>query len=72
MSRTFHHTRRYRALENRKNGMPWRKISDGPPRWLKKQWQGEIRSYHKEEMLRNPEDPFLTSPRRIANLWDWF
>jgi hypothetical protein len=48
------------------------KIADGPPRWLKKRWAGEVRSYHKREMLRFPEDPFLSNPRRITDVWDWY
>ncbi len=32
----------------------------------------EVRSYHKEEMLRNPEDPVLSDPHRITDLWDWY
>jgi hypothetical protein len=72
VSRTFHHSRRYREQLNRNKEMPWWKVGDGPPRWMKQQWAGEVRSYHKEEMLRNPDDPVLSHPRRIADLWDWY
>lgn len=72
MSRTFHHSRRYRELQSGKKEMPCWKIAGGPPRWLKQKWAGEVRSHHKEEMLRNPEDPILSDPRRISDLWDWY
>jgi hypothetical protein len=55
-----------------KKEMPWWKIGGGPPHWLKQKWAREVRCYHKEEMLRGPDDPFLSDPRRITDLWDWY
>lgn len=72
MSRTFHHSRRYRERQSKKQEMPWWKIGGGPPRWLKQKWAGEVRCYHKEEILRDPDNPFLSDPRRITDLWDWY
>jgi hypothetical protein len=66
VSRTFHHSKSYRRK------LPWFKFGGGPPAWLKKKWAEEVRNYHKAEMLRNPEDPFLSNPRRITDLWDWY
>jgi hypothetical protein len=48
--------------------MPWWKVNGGPSRWFKQKWASEVRSYHKAEMLRHPEDPFLSDPRRITDL----
>jgi len=72
VSRTFHHSRRYRERQSKKQEMPWWKIGGGPPRWLKQKWAGEVRCYHKEEILRDPDNPFLSDPRRITDLWDWY
>ena len=72
MSRTLHHSRRYREQQNKRKQMPWWKISGGPPGWLKQKWSSEVRCYHKAEMLVHPEDPFLSDPRRITDLWDWY
>ena len=33
--------------------MPWWKLHNGPDRSQKKAWTGEIRSFHKREMLRS-------------------
>lgn len=55
-----------------KKEMPWWKIGGGPPHWLKQKWAGEVRCYHKEEMLLDPDDPTLSDPRRITDLWDWY
>lgn len=72
MSRTIYHSTRYRRQECGKWTMPWWKVRGGPSSWRKKVWAGEVRSYHKQEMLRDPEDPSLTNPRRITDLWHWY
>ncbi len=72
MSRTFHHYRKKREQACDKKRLPWWKIGDGPPHWLKQKWNSEVRSYHKAEMLLNPDDPSLSNPRRISDLWDWY
>ena len=52
--------------------MPWWKIGGGPSHWMKQKWSGEVRSYHKDEMLREPDDPALGKPHRITDAWDWY
>jgi len=72
MSRTIHHDKRYRKQQMEKNLLPWWKLTSSQTSWIKQQWSSEVRSSHKQEMFREPEDPSLTKPRRISNLWDWF
>lgn len=71
MSRTYHHSWRYRLELDRRCKLPWWKLWTGPPRWMKRLWAGEVRTTHKQEMLRHSEDPVLTHPRRIVDPWDW-
>ena len=52
--------------------MPWWKIGGGPPPWMKQKWASDVRNYHKEEMLRHPDDPAFSNPHRITDLWDWY
>jgi hypothetical protein len=51
--------------------LPWWKVRGHLSRWLKQRRAREVRSVHKREMLRSPDDPFLTNPRRITDLWHW-
>jgi len=72
VSKTFHHTWSHRIALSCAKKLPWWKLADCPNHWIKQQWAGEVRRRHKQEMLRNPEDPVLTNPRRITDPWDWF
>ena len=72
MSRTYHHTWCVREELSRTKKMPWWKLGDFPSHWIKQQWASKVRSYHKQEMLRNPEDPALSQPRKITDPWDWY
>ena len=72
MSRTYHHSWRYREALSRAKKLPWWKLADSPTHWVKRQWAREVRNCHKREMLRNPEDPVLGDPRRITDIWDWY
>jgi hypothetical protein len=44
----------------------------GPGRTQKKLWIREVRNYHKWEMLRFPDDPIFSHPRKITEFWDWY
>jgi hypothetical protein len=35
-------------------------------------WHQKARAVQKAEMLANPDDPLVTSMRRIVDLWDWY
>ena len=72
MSRTYHHSWRYREALSLAKKVPWWKLADCPTGWVKRQWAGEVRRHLKQEMLRNPEDPVLTNPRRITDIWNWY
>ena len=72
MSRTYHHTWGHRVALSVANKLPWWKLADCPNHWIKQQWAREVRNCHKQEMRRNPEDPVLTDPRRITDIWDWY
>lgn len=72
MSRTYHHSWRIREAQNRAKMLPWWKLAGVHSGWLKRIWAAAVRSHHKQEMLRNPEDPVLTKPRRIIDPWNWY
>ncbi len=71
MSRTYHHSWRTREARSRANRLPWWKLAGFPTGQWKRHWAGEVRSQHKQEMHRNPEDPVLTNPRRVSDIWNW-
>lgn len=43
---------------------------DGPPVWLKRQWNRELRSRWKTLAHKDPDT--ITWPTRAGNIYDWY
>lgn len=44
----------------------------GPPADLKQMWHRQARSKQKQEFRRNPDDPMITSMKRLVNKRNWY